>query len=267
MTRRVIHGARMTGRRRSSQMRACSASVGAATNRATHSRTPPSQNAQRATRSAWPEYPRWWKLRRNASVFARQNWYALRAASGQRARAWRAVGRHARGGEVRRELIVEQLLEVGDAALAEHLPHLRVRERGDGGELELEQVALARVHVNAVDPPRLGRDRVMQRVWAARQRRRETALVALTVASGRDDEERVVASNLQVLHVDLRVLPLHAMSAHTFTYTLEAANREAVDPAPELGVLLLLQERHAPLPAARSARPQRLSPRATHFVL
>jgi hypothetical protein len=54
----VIHGASIAGRRCSSQILACSASVGAFTNLVTHEDTPPSLKAHAAMRRACPEYPR-----------------------------------------------------------------------------------------------------------------------------------------------------------------------------------------------------------------
>jgi hypothetical protein len=114
--------------------------------------------------------------------------------------------------EVGRELRVEERAEVDDPASAEEGKVLVERQRLGSGELELEYVVLAWVHVDAVDPIRLGGDGVVEGVVAGRG----------------DDEHRVGACQTKRLDVDVRVLP-----------------GEAIDVRAELAVDVFLEIRHA----------------------
>lgn len=54
-------------------------------------------------------------------------------------------------GEVRRQLGLEEVQEIGVVAVSKDFPKVGIRQGGDAGELEFEHVVLAGVHVDAVD--------------------------------------------------------------------------------------------------------------------
>lgn len=136
-------------------------------------------------------------------------------------------------GQVRGELVLENLSEVvhstgceqrRSAKVSFHLTNqacgklptskqsevLVVGQRLCCGQLELEDVTLAGVHVDAVNPLRLRGDGVVERVVSGRG----------------DDQHRVVLGELERLDVHVRILPC-----------------EAVDVRSKLAVNLLLQVR------------------------